>query len=100
MQLFCKMCPMKKILQEYITIFSKFFTAVVTPPQNNNNNRKLVIKRNSVWNFFFLIQVATRLAYGTGLVKLGKNSKRVIALDGDVKNSTFSIKFKVWATSC
>ncbi|PVD25166.1 hypothetical protein C0Q70_15664 [Pomacea canaliculata] len=38
--------------------------------------------------------VATRLAYGTGLVKLGKNSKRVIALDGDVKNSTFSIKFK------
>lgn len=39
-------------------------------------------------------EVATRLAYGTGLVKLGLNNKQVIALDGDVKNSTYSIKFK------
>lgn len=38
--------------------------------------------------------VATRLAYGTALVKLGANSKRVIALDGDTKNSTFSDKFR------
>ena len=34
------------------------------------------------------------MAYGTGLVKLGENNKDVIALDGDVKNSTYSIKFK------
>lgn len=39
-------------------------------------------------------QVATRLAYGTALVKIGKTNDRVIALDGDVKNSTFAIKFK------
>lgn len=39
-------------------------------------------------------EVATRLAYGTGLVKLGLNNPSVIALDGDVKNSTYSIKFK------
>ncbi|KAK2189172.1 hypothetical protein NP493_114g06072 [Ridgeia piscesae] len=38
--------------------------------------------------------VATRLAYGTALVKIGKNNSRVIALDGDTKNSTFSQKFK------
>ncbi|XP_014673189.1 PREDICTED: transketolase-like [Priapulus caudatus] len=38
--------------------------------------------------------VATREAYGIGLVKLGKGNSRVIALDGDVKNSTFSIKFR------
>ncbi|KFM73195.1 Transketolase, partial [Stegodyphus mimosarum] len=38
--------------------------------------------------------VATRLAYGTALVKLGANNKRVIALDGDTKNSTFSDKFR------
>lgn len=38
--------------------------------------------------------VATRLAYGTALVKLGNNSKRVIALDGDTKNSTFSDKLR------
>jgi transketolase len=38
-------------------------------------------------------KVATRAAYGTALVKLGENSERVIALDGDTKNSTFSEKF-------
>ncbi|XP_015913581.1 transketolase-like protein 2 [Parasteatoda tepidariorum] len=38
--------------------------------------------------------VATRLAYGTALAKLGKNSERIIALDGDTKNSTFSDKFR------
>uniref|UniRef100_A0A0B6XYR0 Transketolase n=1 Tax=Arion vulgaris TaxID=1028688 RepID=A0A0B6XYR0_9EUPU len=38
--------------------------------------------------------VATRLAYGTALVKIGKNNDRVIAMDGDTKNSTFAQKFK------
>ncbi|KAH3819033.1 transketolase-like [Dreissena polymorpha] len=39
-------------------------------------------------------EVATRLAYGVALAKLGSNNSRVIALDGDTKNSTFSDKFK------
>ena len=39
-------------------------------------------------------EVATRLAYGTALVKIGENNPNVVALDGDVKNSTYSIKFK------
>uniref|UniRef100_A0A1W7R9D2 Transketolase n=1 Tax=Hadrurus spadix TaxID=141984 RepID=A0A1W7R9D2_9SCOR len=39
-------------------------------------------------------KVATRLAYGTAIAKLGNSSKRVIAMDGDTKNSTFSDKFK------
>lgn len=39
-------------------------------------------------------EVATRLAYGTALVKLGESNSHVVALDGDVKNSTYSIKFK------
>jgi transketolase len=39
-------------------------------------------------------EIATRLAYGTALTKVGKANDRVIALDADVKNSTFSIKFK------
>ena len=50
-----------------------------------------------------LLQVATRLAYGTALAKLGTNNPRVIALDGDTKNSTYADKFKVRAftdTSC
>jgi len=38
--------------------------------------------------------VATRLAYGEGLAKLGKSNPAVVALDGDVKNSTFAEKLK------
>lgn len=39
-------------------------------------------------------KIATRMAYGTALEKLGANNNRVIALDADMKNSTFSEKFK------
>lgn len=38
--------------------------------------------------------VATRMAYGTALLKLGTSSKRIVALDADTKNSTFSDKFR------
>ena len=37
--------------------------------------------------------VATREAYGNALVRIGGVDKRVVALDGDTKNSTFSEKF-------
>ncbi|MBI4486494.1 MAG: transketolase, partial [Acidobacteria bacterium] len=39
-------------------------------------------------------QVATREAYGTAIAKLGEVDPRVVALDADVKNSTFSEKFE------
>ena len=39
-------------------------------------------------------QVATREAYGIALAKLGEADARVVALDADVKNSTFSDKFE------
>ncbi|CAD5218101.1 unnamed protein product [Bursaphelenchus okinawaensis] len=35
-------------------------------------------------------KVATRAAYGTALVKLAEQNSRVISLDGDMRNSTFS----------
>lgn len=38
-------------------------------------------------------KVATRAAYGTALAKLGSVDQRVVALDGDTKNSTFAEKF-------
>jgi transketolase len=42
--------------------------------------------------------IATREAYGLALVKLGEVDPRVVVLDADVKNSTFSDKFeKVFA---
>jgi transketolase len=39
-------------------------------------------------------QVATREAYGTALAGLGALDPRIVALDADVKNSTFSDKFE------
>jgi transketolase len=38
--------------------------------------------------------VATREAYGAALAALGSSDTRVVALDADVKNSTFSDKFE------
>lgn len=38
-------------------------------------------------------QVATRTAYGTALVKLGKVDPALVALDGDTKNSTYAETF-------
>ncbi|MBS7634509.1 transketolase [Candidatus Bathyarchaeota archaeon] len=37
--------------------------------------------------------VATREAFGRALVKLGEQNGRMVVLDGDVKNSTFTIYF-------
>jgi transketolase len=42
-------------------------------------------------------EVATREAYGSALAKLGAADARVVALDADVKNSTFSDKFEKMA---
>jgi transketolase len=39
-------------------------------------------------------QVATREAYGAALVALGRIDRRVVALDADVKNSTYSEHFE------
>ena len=38
--------------------------------------------------------VATREAYGAAIARLGSGDDRVVALDADVKNSTFSEKFE------
>ena len=38
--------------------------------------------------------VATRQSYGNALRKLGASNPRVVVLDGDTKNSTFSEKFR------
>src|SRR5205085_3257624 len=38
-------------------------------------------------------KVATREAYGNALARLGQFDPRLVALDGDTKNSTYSEKF-------
>jgi len=52
------------------------------------------IKLASPPNYKLGEAVATRLAYGTALQKVAQNNPRVIAFDGDTKNSTFSCKIK------
>lgn len=59
------------------------------PPVNIKN-----IKLSSPPNYKLGESVATRLAYGTALAKIAQNNDRVIALDGDTKNSTYSDKIK------
>lgn len=39
-------------------------------------------------------KMATRQAYGTALVKIGRSCDRVVAMDADTKNSTFAEAFK------
>ncbi|XP_054834767.1 transketolase [Eublepharis macularius] len=52
------------------------------------------IKMPSPPNYKMGDKIATRKAYGLALAKLGHASDRVVALDGDTKNSTFSELFK------
>ena len=48
----------------------------------------------SISNYSLGDSVATREAYGTALAELGRIDSRVVALDADVGNSTFSEKFE------
>lgn len=69
---------------------------IVEVPAVNLTN----IKMSSPPNYKLGETVATRLAYGNALEKLARANPRVIALDGDTKNSTFSdkvIKVRIFA---
>ena len=45
-------------------------------------------------NYEFGSKFASRKAYGNALVSIGKSYERIVALDGDTKNSTFSLTYK------
>jgi transketolase len=73
-------------------------------PMPEIDARKYVIKPNKLkkprWKKGFVFpkgnygsKVATRRAYGNALVKLGKVNDAVVAIDGDVKNSTYAEDF-------
>lgn len=54
-------------------------------------DKKSIIKENNNYSFGDL--VATRSAYGKALVKLGKANDTIVAVDGDVRNSTMEEDF-------
>ncbi|XP_055594422.1 transketolase-like protein 2 [Uranotaenia lowii] len=70
----------------------------IAPPSPQKENAKKVnisnIKLATPPSYKLGESVATRLAYGTALAKIAMNNDRVIALDGDTKNSTFSDKLR------
>ena len=67
-----------------------------TPPivETTENGRvKLKVKDIAPPAYEKGAKVATRRAYGTALVKLGDVCREVVALDGEVKNSTYAQDF-------
>jgi len=63
----------------------------VRPPRRANPKKR---KQGFGWEkTVYSSPTATRLAYGVALEKLGRINESVIALDGDVKNSTYAEKF-------
>ena len=70
---------------------SRFLEPAGTPPEErvgNGRRRRATSSASSI---------ATREAYGAALARLGAADPRVVALDADVKNSTFSEKFEAAA---
>uniref|UniRef100_U5EL49 transketolase n=1 Tax=Corethrella appendiculata TaxID=1370023 RepID=U5EL49_9DIPT len=69
-----------------------------TPPSPIKDSAKKVniknIKLSTPPSYKLGESVATRFAYGTALVKIAMDNDRVIGLDGDTKNSTYSEKLK------
>lgn len=52
------------------------------------------VKLSAPPNYKLGDKVATRQAYGTGLVNLGRSCSRIVGVDGDTKNSTFALTYK------
>lgn len=70
-----------------------------TPVDDAPNVSIKNIKLSSPPAYNYGDSIATREAYGTALVKIAQNNSRVIALDGDMKNSTFSERLKKYDPS-
>ena len=83
---------LRQLVQEETLVRPAIPKVTAKVPEYNKNAE---IKLASPPNYDGKKEIATRLAHGTALEKLGKNCEFVVALDGDTKNSTYSIKFRV-----
>ncbi|XP_072455167.1 transketolase isoform X2 [Notamacropus eugenii] len=85
----------EQVIEEiYSQIQSKKKILATLPKEDAPTVNIANIRMPSPPNFKLGDKLATRKAYGMALAKLGHASDRVIALDGDTKNSTFSELFK------
>ncbi len=83
---------LRKLVNEETLVRPQIPKIVAKVPEIKKDNE---IKLSSPPNYDGKKEIATRLAHGTALEKLGKACEYVIVLDGDTKNSTYSIKFRV-----
>ncbi|XP_071033205.1 transketolase isoform X2 [Parasteatoda tepidariorum] len=84
-----------KTIQEELTrkgSFEKLKPLHPTDSVPDANLEEIKLKEDP--NYLLGEKVATRLSYGAALAKLGQSSDRIVALDADTKNSTFSVKFR------
>ncbi|UJR15478.1 hypothetical protein I4U23_002421 [Adineta vaga] len=81
---------LRKLVNEETLVRPEINKIVAKVPEIKKDKE---IKLSSPPNYDGKKEIATRLAHGTALEKLGKSCEYVIALDGDTKNSTYSIKF-------
>ena len=85
----------EQIIQEIYSQVQSKKKILATPPQEDAPSVDIAnIRMPTPPSYKVGDKIATRKAYGLALAKLGHASDRIIALDGDTKNSTFSELFK------
>ncbi len=84
---------LEKALAELGSNFDLEEPLMVAPAPRSQAPTRTPASLSSPPDYAIGAQVATREAYGNALKKLGATSQAIMALDGDVKNSTFSEKF-------
>lgn len=86
-----------KILEHIQSLIHKGSFPELKPQQPSESLKPIEtgkVKLSAPPNYKIGDKVAARKGYGNALVKLGKSCERVISLDGDMKNSTYSQEFK------
>ncbi|XP_012863310.2 transketolase [Echinops telfairi] len=85
----------EQTVQEIYSLIQSKKKILATPPQEDAPAVDITnIRMPSPPSYKVGDKIATRKAYGQALAKLGHASDRIIALDGDTKNSTFSDLFR------
>lgn len=85
----------EKIIANLESLLStKVTTLKPKEPKQLLNTPDLSVKLSEGPTYEADAKVATRQAYGFALAKLGRSNDRVVAFDGDTKNSTFSDIFR------
>ena len=87
----------ERVIEHLKELIRNHGSTAIAPPSPTKEVKKVNIKGIKLAtppDYKMGEQVATRFAYGTALAKIAMNNDRVIALDGDTKNSTYSEKLK------